>query len=373
MAPLPPTFNVCGSLPLPTILTGAPTFPHSGIPCTRTRFSSQRAHLPGKPARDPLASRVRSSRHSRGILSPPRTRSSCLPARPPLTIPSVLLSPPLTCSSLHTMRAPLSCTSRPPLSSPRVLLSPHLASSPLLTLRAPLSSPHVLLSPHLASSSLLTSRPPLSSPRVLLSPHLASSFQLTARPPFYSHCVLLSSKSPTPPLASLIASFALTPAHTLATAVLPQSPCTPAENPRCTPSISHMYALAPPLLLLSPYAHLTPFRWSFSFLHHFQPEAPLFPLCPSFSAQLHFSPVRLLRSLLLFPSSAPLVPLYSSLPPHSLPSHSTVTLPPCLSPYFLPRIPNVLTPPSSQLPHIGIPTSLFIVSEYSVFKSDIHH
>ncbi|CAI5994564.1 unnamed protein product [Closterium sp. NIES-65] len=78
--------------------------------------------------------------------------------------------------------------------------------------------------------------------------------------------------------------------------------------------------------LSSPYVLLSPPRACSSLLTMRAPLSSPYVLLSS-----TFPPLRLFCCLPLFPSSAPLVPLYSSLPPHSLPSHSTVTLPPCLS------------------------------------------
>ncbi|CAI6011241.1 unnamed protein product [Closterium sp. NIES-65] len=102
-------------------------------------------------------------------------RFTCLPARPPLTSPRILLSPPHACFS----RLP----ALTPLASPRVHLSPPLYRPSCLPVQPPLTSLRVLHSPPLAWSSHLTLCAPLAPPRVLLSPHLACPSRLPMRAP----------------------------------------------------------------------------------------------------------------------------------------------------------------------------------------------
>ncbi|CAI5469094.1 unnamed protein product [Closterium sp. Yama58-4] len=356
--PRPATFSVSRVPATPTILTCTPTF----LLPARAPTPNQRGIL--------FPPRARSSRLPRGILLPPRARicclpggllspslacgtrlysarACCLPAWPPLSIPRVLLdysnsreplalaraslasmrgllSPPRSSSSRRLTRASLA-SPRHPLTSPHVRHSPPLASSSLLTSNAcspPLPAHAPFSSPPHVCDSLLTLRAALASPHVLPPPHLACFSRLPARAPHSSPCVLLSPPRKCPSLLTLRAPLAST--HVLLSPHQRASSSLPARAPLSSPRVILSPHRAP---LSSPCERLSPDLACSS--------APLFPLSPSFSALLHFSPLLLFRSLLLFPPSASLrllPPLaFSSLFTHSfssrLPAHAPLSTP----------------------------------------------
>ncbi|CAI5471322.1 unnamed protein product [Closterium sp. Yama58-4] len=266
--PRPATFSVSRVPATPTILTCTPTF----LLPARAPTPNQRGIL--------FPPRARSSRLPRGILLPPRAcicclpggllspslacgtrlysaRACCLPAWPPLSIPRVLLDysnsrEPLALAraSLASMRGllspPRSSSSRrltrASLASPRVHLSPPRACFSLHPARAPLASPRSILSPPRTCDTRLPSRAPLSSPpmlaplpspRMLLSPHLPTCATLC------SPCVLLSPPRTCFPLLTLRASLAS-----------PRVLLTP--HPACSSRLPASAPLSSPCVLLSP-------------------------------------------------------------------------------------------------------------------------
>ncbi|CAI6007390.1 unnamed protein product [Closterium sp. NIES-65] len=339
----------------PHIVLSLDASPPSRPPCPRRHHHSQRFLAQARGILFPP--RARSFRLPRGILLPPRARICCLsggllspslacgtrlysarvcclPAWPPLSIPCVLLDNSPSREPLAFIARAINCA---PM---RGLLSPSRSSSSRRPTRASLASPHVHLSPPRACISRLPARASLASPRVLLPPPRAHPSGPPAQHPLTMRTcdTRLPSRAPlsSPPMHAPLPSPRMLLSPHLPTCATLCSPCVRLSPPRtCFPLLTLRAPLASPRVLPSPpraCSPLLPARTPLtSPCELLSPDlacssALLFPLSPSFSALLLF------RSLLLFPPSASLVDLHSSLPPRSLPSHSTASPRVLLSP-----------------------------------------